>query len=341
MIELAIFGSLMILTLGVLLNYGMNYDFRQEALMRSFRGALASAAEPVAGGDPIGSASYTVLDDRHIPNPASPFGIGSAVPISGSGSVGRSFRRQHTADIEAELPRVRLNLQGQEVDCPSAGTGCVAAGFRTESGITGLVWDGDTGRFINDSGSIGMADRYEVVYGALSLEALGPDTIRIIDACDGEIIGFEACLLQARMITDNGVCTEQCNRGKPPGSDMDCAAICAQPMHVPWYAGGSTVFPVLDGLFGIVRSGAQVTAQDRQAMGVQPGYVKVTNTDSTLTKTESAGGISTTDNFGWSETTTRDVVYRPLGNTSGGVTTVKESRSLDNVEPSQTLSVSW
>lgn len=82
LLELAIFGSLIILLLGALVNYGLNADYTQYAMMDSFRQASG----------PNANSSVLVITDRHIPNPAHPHAVGSLVPTSASASVTRSHQ---------------------------------------------------------------------------------------------------------------------------------------------------------------------------------------------------------------------------------------------------------
>lgn len=85
LLELAIFGSILILVLGVLIQYGMNADMTQRVSMTAFRRALGLAG-------PRG-VSVSVVRDYHIPSPSSPSGIGSVYAAAGSGpAIVRDFK---------------------------------------------------------------------------------------------------------------------------------------------------------------------------------------------------------------------------------------------------------
>jgi hypothetical protein len=291
MLELAIFGSIALLVLGALINYGLNADFTQQAMMESFRRATISAAEGSQPGKPMG-VSYVQLTDRHVPNPSHPFTIGSVVPVTGQASgVTRNPRMQETADSEDELPRTRVVVQGVELDCPSVGIGCTTAGFRTEAIHSG------------------NKDKYAEIYGKDNIDET---TGRLIDSCDGEILDYDACIRQARQIVDPEVCRKECERGRSPGSSVDCAAICNQTISTPWYAqgasqpGGMWVFPALNKLFAGTRS-----------MGLQPGYVKHTTLSTSRIKSENSSGVSTTSTAAWRDDTNRRFLHRVMGDTSG------------------------
>lgn len=304
LLELAIFGSIALLALGALINYGLNADFTQQAMMESFRRALFSAAEAPNPGAPTG-VSYIQLADRHIPNPSHPFMIGSVVPVTGEAdAVVRNFTSQETADTEAELPRTRVTIQGIELECPSAGPGCTTAGFRSEA--------------IND----GNKEKYDEIYGKDNIDQDGQ---RVIDSCDGEIIDYEACVRQARQIVNPPFCQQECERGRSPGSTVDCAAVCSQAIGTPWYAQGGFeqngvwIFPALNDLFAGIRS-----------MGIQPGYDKRTTANATLTQSEDRSVSRTVSSVAWRDDTDRTFVYRPLGGTTATEQPVKTTPKNQN-----------
>jgi len=81
LIELAIFGSLVLMLLGALLNYGLTADYNQQLIMDTFRRVLGMASG--------GSASLTVIRDRYIPSPSHPYALGSVSPVIASAEVVR------------------------------------------------------------------------------------------------------------------------------------------------------------------------------------------------------------------------------------------------------------
>ena len=131
MLELAVFGSLLLLVLGALVNYGLNAEFSQHATMETFRQALVDAAKSPLNGQPA-AVSHLRIQNRHIPNPSHPFGLGSAIPVAAQAGVTRNFQMQEIGTTVAELPRLQMTIQGAPFDCPSDGVGCATAGFRVE-----------------------------------------------------------------------------------------------------------------------------------------------------------------------------------------------------------------
>jgi len=293
----------------------------------------------------IGSANVTLIQDRYLPDPSNPFGGGSDTTAAGSGSVVRDFRLSATPDTVAELPRTYITLQGQALDCPSGqlnfnGTtqkigGCTTSGFRQEDNV--------------DPDSL---ERYNEIYGAVNicdcskdcgafcsggkgegdcsvplvtnpstgqLECPGGKTfknVRIMDPCEGETVGLNGCMQQARQIINKKACQTSCESGRWGDEDAktpSCTAICDHDMYIPWYAQGASctgdpdnplcTFPNLDALFN-----------GRKAMGLQPNLLKVTATNHQLQVNNSAGAAQTTSIIGWLQQTARTMVYydRPL-----------------------------
>lgn len=124
LLELTVFGAIIIMLLGVLINYGMRYNFQVQAMQEAFRKALEYAYYSTQDNKPA-LVSYIVIKDKHIPSPSSPFGIGSVIPISASASVTRDYHSQETASKISELPRLAIDIEGstcpQSHDCPSGG----------------------------------------------------------------------------------------------------------------------------------------------------------------------------------------------------------------------------
>ena len=312
LVELAIFGSLLILVLGALVNYGLNADFTQQAMMRTFRQSLVTAAQSEQQNPPTPvSASHVFLEDRHIPNPSHPFGIGPVIPVSGQGSSpSRTHKLPLTPEKLEELPRQYVTLQGVALNCPATGSGCLTAGFRDEQDVPGFIEQKD-GKWTNNPDRVDLIDKYEEIYGRSSSFDLGPGScegcrnIRIVDGCEGEIISRDNCARQAAQIMDQDVCARECEKGKQPGSTLDCNAVCAQSIHVPWYAEGGSkdsgfwVFPALDRVFAGVR-----------ALGLQPDYVRRTVMTNGLIKQETRADITTISSNDWSAQTQRALFYR-------------------------------
>ena len=312
LLELAIFGSMLLLTLGLLVSYGLSADFTQQGMMQTFREAMVTSAHSQDGGTPI-STSHLSLTQRQIPDPSDPFAIGGLQPIAAQAeSPSRAWLGPAPESLN-ELPRLQITVQGLPVNCPATGSGCLAAGFRTENDVSGYVLR--DGKWVNDQNGVGAIDKYQEVYG--NVTEVGPGAcpscrnVRIIDSCEGEILSYATCYQRAALLVDPSVCQLQCERGKVPGdTTTNCPASCAIAIPLPWYAQnasrnsqGAWVFPELDQLF------ANVTA-----LGVQPNESIGTQSTTSLDKTEEAG--QTVATVTQQSVAARDFLYKPYGATN-------------------------
>ena len=75
LLELSLFGILIIGLLGLLIQYGMKHEVTQQVMMDAFRRAYA------------GNTSVMVVKDRHITSPTTPFAIGATAPASSSARI--------------------------------------------------------------------------------------------------------------------------------------------------------------------------------------------------------------------------------------------------------------
>ena len=243
--------------LGVLVSYGLRYINQQKTAHHAFREALALASD---NGE--GSASYTLISDKMIPDPSNPFALGTVVPAVASASITRNPDLSLTADSSSELPRMTIKINDWQKSYTTAG-------FRQELNVKEGVLPkykeifGETiqgCKAVGDDGSCsgGWANLYDSD-GELNTEEVktecednGEDTqinpetgeevldycsednqtismIRFIDGSAGQIVDYESAVKQCRQIVDEEVCEKECNRGRTPEGeyDDDCSAICA------------------------------------------------------------------------------------------------------------------
>jgi len=334
MLELSIFGSLMLLVLGLIVSYGLNADYNQAAQMSAFRKALHLAGEPDASGEPIGSASYSSIQERYFANPSHPLGLGSPTTVSSSASVVRDVRLDTSPVVETELPRLRIDAQGSPLDCAHDqsvfGPGCLTSGFRIERNIPR-----------DDDPNKSVLEKYRLIYGSsnvlncseLTPPCGGDEDVMIIDSCDGEIIDYTTCVLQARQIVNPGVCQVFCERSQQPGSTLQCNQVCALEMNPPnqsdrfvgpnngaWYAedysivsgsGFTTVykFPRLLGGPGVF-DGVRALGIQRGTTFATQQHVKLTNTEDN-TKMHNRLRVNT-----WNDVVTRKLIQKEYGQTT-------------------------
>jgi hypothetical protein len=110
MIELAVFGSLLMAALAVLLRYALTGQYTQQTKMRAFRNALMIASRPAPddGHYPIGGASSLIIDQRLVVDPTNAFGLGGFTPVFDSASVLRDPRMDTAEDGDVQM-RIELN----------------------------------------------------------------------------------------------------------------------------------------------------------------------------------------------------------------------------------------
>lgn len=142
--ELAILGSLMIVALGSLVSYGLRYNQQQKLSQEAFREVLkiVNETEKDEDGNDVNvkypQASYTIVEDKHIPDSSNPFAFGSVSPTIASASVTRDWAMQLTPGNKKDLPHMRIKINGEEINCNAVkddGKGCTTSGWREENDV--------------------------------------------------------------------------------------------------------------------------------------------------------------------------------------------------------------
>jgi len=344
LVELAIFGSIILMLLGVILSYGLRYSFQQRAHMHSFRKALEKTKNRELGG----YGNYIFLEDRHIPNPVNPWGLGTVSSFISSANVVRGRRLHETADFghPEELPQITFEIKGS---LGSRTYTFKTAGFRRESttcsslkkyyeiyGQTNIAGgkkceegEDDKPDKILDEYTEGTDDEDEVDGDSdpeeEEEENNNPVNITIIDSCEGEIINYNGCYRQCRLIVDEQFCINECRQDKIEGDDTKCPSVCSKQINIPWYCQDyvqianpegskysySYIFPRLDSIFGFVSRGAK-------SLGLSSDYQKQLIMDNEFTRRQHGSAISTADIINWTDITRRHfVILRHLDQATG------------------------
>jgi len=118
-LELAIFGSLIIVLFGILIHYGLRYKNQQQLNQITFRNALKTTEGSAAADYPI-SVTTVNIHDRHIPDPANAFAQGSIMPFSSSDVVTRNPALFLTPNTTAEAPHVKINFLEDKYQNPDS-----------------------------------------------------------------------------------------------------------------------------------------------------------------------------------------------------------------------------
>ncbi len=352
LVELAVFGSLLLLLLGYLVNTVLGYDYQMQAKTEAFRRSLSSAAVSSLLSSPL-STSHLLIQDRQLADPSDPFALGPVSPVMATAGVTRAYNLQTLPGEARTMPRLAIQIADTTV-CPetlvgpSSQSGMLTcnytlAGFRFES-----TWQASLARYKFIYGEANVCDDAKKCPGAGSsicapggwVTDINPDTneeqtvcvdylktIRITDPCEGEIISLPDCRRQAGQIADNGMCEAACRKA----GKADCATMCSQTMVVPWYAagtscgGGKCAVPVLDGRFAGMENA-----------GLQPGSTQEVVKDNQLIRQESPGDLQSTMVVDATTKTDRTVVR------TSGQTAVNDTITAQKTDQSTTTwSTPW
>lgn len=123
-LELAIFGSIVLFVFSVLIQYGISLNYSQHHILQSFRRALFESKNKSPSAAPAVSVSFTSIKDLPIPNPANPFGLGQTSPVVASVSATQSrhlMDRYHHGP--SELPRAEFIINGRRYTYTTADFG--------------------------------------------------------------------------------------------------------------------------------------------------------------------------------------------------------------------------
>lgn len=317
LMELAIFGSILIMLLGVLVNYGLRYNGQQRMMQESFSKAYKSAGDwgrcPEGSSNcPSSSVSYALIKDKHIPDPADMWGIGQVSGISSSsGGITRSYdlNAGPSKNKPNELPKMKIILQSLRNGQPEE----TKFTFKTAGYLD----------FENVNST--MVKKYNELYGASNVFwDKDSDNARVIDPFVGEIVDYAGAIRQCRQFINPDVCSYECEKAKPPDSEKDCLKICSYEVEIPWYCEGHSldskvtpnppkgdnrftryVFPRIEELFALSRT----NNPNLKAMGLGQDQSQVTRVNNRLEKSETNQGITTTDTVDWRADTTRKIVH--------------------------------
>lgn len=373
LLELAVFGIIIISLLGVLISYGLRYNFQQQVSQQTFRKALDEAQYSTQDGRPK-VTSQIVIKDTHIPNPGNIFGMGAVTPVMSSVTVTRDFQQ-----VKSTIPEDPYNITPSEYnELPEVEVTVVGGShphrFKTEG--YRIAWQ------VPDE----AIDRYLHIYGSGSVKKLrqtctseypheddpeykdptdinnDPDSgyvnnnncqvsfhdLLLIDNCDGEIIDYDVAVSRCRKIVDKRICQDECEQDLFEDPDTDCATVCGHDMEIPWYCatengrvdltghGDPFNFVTLNKLFKVTPATPEPTR-----LGLQTDYTQDTTSSSTLQKTETASGITTTESPNWQVDTKRIMIYRDFQDTSGNPAAPAEETSRVSENNTTTWHTDW
>lgn len=120
LVEVAIFGAILLMVLSALIRYGITYNQRQSLNMRAFRKSLS---ESINTNRPDAQATVYLVEDKHVPDVGDMFGVGDIDTVEASASVvwGNTLQEEY-ADID-DLPNIKYIVNNEEKEYTTAAYG--------------------------------------------------------------------------------------------------------------------------------------------------------------------------------------------------------------------------
>lgn len=338
-LELSIFGTLIIMLLGMLISYGLRYNFQQRIIQQTFRKALAQGKSTSSDGQPS-QVSYIALRDEYVPDPSNPFAVGSTMPVISSASVTANYRLASLPELDEELPVIVIDVNGFP-------TSYKLAGIRAED--VGSLSDADKEKVFRKYGQIYGASNVDwgtKVAGVRRISGYrrtGPspeparvedrNAIVIIDPLMGQILDYDTAKRICGMLTDTQTCRTECEEGSIKADDIidtGCLSICKMSTPAPEICKPAN----LNSLFLVDSQG-----KPGRTLGLQQNYRQETVSQNVLTKNEGVTGIQTTDTLNWRTDIYRTINVKTMGDTTAQTTTTLQSEVKQ--DKSQGMQANW
>ncbi len=124
--ELAIFASIFLLVVSLLVKYGLSMNYSQQDTMLAFRKALSEAANLNRRGQ---GSQVVMLNDRSFPDASDAVGIAKHYPVYSSASVTWSENLYgdldyddvgYPDDLSPDLPRILLEINDEQITAPGS-----------------------------------------------------------------------------------------------------------------------------------------------------------------------------------------------------------------------------
>ena len=138
LVELAVFSSLFLFTLAMLIQYGLNFNYQQEHNMVAFRKALDQAS---SAGEHAQQGSVVTVNDRAYPDPQDESGVSQHYPVSASAGVLWSNKLQGRLEYNLNLdkgtaddrPRLVMEVNNARVPGSDEQGQLYTAGYKEQS----------------------------------------------------------------------------------------------------------------------------------------------------------------------------------------------------------------
>lgn len=342
LLELATFGAILIGLIALLVQYGMDNNFKQQVKQQAFRKAISASMkrpQQLLAGEGFntaiptekkkraarGSAYVVYVKDKHIPSASDIFGVGSVSPYMAASSITKDNRLNETPDYEDELPILTVEIENMQDGEPK-----------------NKVYEYTTAGFgyqcIPDECGEPYIEKLEEIFGASSvwqdkikqkkgkkkpvvcsspIPGQAGTEFKIIDSCEGQIMNYEQCSTQCEMFKAKSErCQHECEiaragiEAKVRGDERArsskkerCQQICEVDIPEPWYC--QEIVKAVSGQ-GILKDYA---SDSSKSMGLQTDSSKqATVKQNESVKKESAKSVLTTDKINWSTTSDREII---------------------------------
>lgn len=218
--------------LGVLINYGLRYNYQQQLVQDNFRRAMATASFtntlnfledrfPIFENFPFNllvsffptSISHATIRSKHIPDPANPWGVGQVVPLEAHAQVTRNSKMYYTPDWAPELPEVRINIDNREVSYKTAG---FRIGIGSKEKFEQVFGTGNVGPmhipgFLPGAG--GINNFLSNLNINIPVVGLNFGVYLITDPVAGQIFDYDSAIRECRDMLLPEACFQQCSEG--------------------------------------------------------------------------------------------------------------------------------
>jgi hypothetical protein len=330
-----IFGSIIIMLLGVLVSYALRYNLQQRTQQQVFRKALVESRNATLPGTPK-SVQYTKIWDAHITSPLDSFGMGSVTPIMASAGVTRDYEAGKSPQPDnigdppynisqtGDLPEVQIEMDGKMKSFKTAGYRIAYTVPDEKIEKFTLIYGAGGVQKLNGSCLQWIADPYyDPIYEDPNMynnsgDGGGPGQtcekwaydLLIIDSSAGQIMDYDVTFSRCKQLTEPEFCKQVCGKDLDKDPETGCDRICGHDIskYTPWYCDSG----VLAKLFRMAPGNKPLP------MGLQQDYTQDTNVVGNVSrKVESESGIKVTDATDWHVVTERKIIVRDLNNTQG------------------------
>ncbi len=335
LIELALFGSILIMLLGVLISYGLRYYNQQKVTQEAFRKAMATASATNIQRVPDFTVSFTpssithlVIRDEAIPNPTDPWAVGNVQSFQSGAAVTRNYKGHESADIWSmgmELPSMWVYTNGDPNPQKFK-----TAGFRIGVGLKAVA------DAVYGASNVGEMPGTSKISKKVSLPGLEIGVYIIQDPAGGQVFDYDQAARECELLTNSMAAIDECIGSlsitnfivnaivgamdgggigaavQPFLNQFSCLASAVGPAGLviippPTHCfAGKTPDGKFVGVEDIFRT-VPVNSTGSKTLGVQVSATTIDTRKNKFNKTEDSAKIATVDTRDWKTINSREV----------------------------------